>query len=116
MDSRKMMQLAERIAAQGNVTAACAEAGIARSVYYRWLKGQGQASASKRRHPQAMSDKMIRTVLELAQRHPEWGCDRISHYLMLHKMIMSGTSIQKFLASRGLGKAEQRIARSSQTR
>ncbi len=109
MDGKRMEELARRIEATGNVTAACAGMGIARSVYYKWLARMGRAPAERRRHPQSMSDEIMAAVLDLAGLHPEWGCDRISHYLLLHGKIMSGTSIQKFLASRGLGKMGDRM-------
>jgi transposase len=108
MDAEKMEALARRIEATGNVTESCLELGVARSAYYKWLKKHGQAPAPRRRHPHAMAETTAERVLELARRHPDWGCDRISHYLYLHGTRLSGTSIQKFLTARGLGKESQR--------
>ena len=118
MDSKKMMELEALSESLGNVLEACGRMGISRSLFYRWLgreRGDGEKGKGKgkrRRHPQATSESVVKRVLEVAGEFPEWGCDRISHYLSLHKQHVGPTTVQKILARNGLGTmADRQCAR-----
>jgi transposase len=106
MDGKKMEALRALANTLGNVHAACRQMGVSRSQFYKWCKreaeGNGDAKAARRRHPHAIPDVVRERVPELAMEFPEWGCDRIAHYLGLQGQYASPTTVQKILTERGL--------------
>jgi transposase-like protein len=121
MDQVKMAEVEMLADSLGNVQAACREMGVNRSLFYKWIKRKAAASAGsestaetgvpalkRRRHPQSIPDALTEKVLALAMEYPEWGCDRISHYLSLHGEKISPTTTQKILTRIGLRTAGER--------
>jgi transposase len=117
MDDVKMAEVEALAESLGNVLEACRRLGVSRSLFYKWLRrkqggqppGGGTGEGGKRRrHPQATPEPLLKRVLELAAGNPEWGCDRISHYLSLHKARLSPTTVQKILTRNGLRTREER--------
>ncbi|HKP96858.1 MAG TPA: hypothetical protein VJ385_13960 [Fibrobacteria bacterium] len=116
MDVVKMAELEALAGSLGNVLEACRRMGVSRSLFYKWLKskaaGGGVPEAEpaepetgkgkRRRHPHAVSEPLRKRALALAVENPEWGCDRISRYLSLHKQRISPTTVQKILIRNGL--------------
>ena len=92
----------------GNVSRACREAGIPRSLYYKWKRSR-ESEAPRRPHPQAAPDAAVNEILRRAAAHPDWGCDRISWWLELRKVSLSATTVQKILRRHGLGRADLRL-------
>jgi hypothetical protein len=121
MDQAKMAEVEMLADSLGNVQAACRRLGVNRSLFYKWLKRKAAAAAGsestaeagvpapkRRRHPQSIPDALTEKVLGLAMEYPEWGCDRISHYLSLHGEKISPTTTQKILTRSGLRTAGER--------
>jgi transposase-like protein len=123
MDQAKMAEVEALADSLGNVQAACRKLGVNRSLFYKWLKRKESASADsraageagvpapkRRRHPQSIPDALTEKVLALAMEYPEWGCDRISHYLSLNGEKVSPTTTQKILTRSGLRTAGERAS------
>lgn len=115
MDQAKMAEVEALADSLGNVQAACSRLGVNRSLFYKWLKRKEDASAGskagaeggfpapkRRRHPHSIQGALAEKVLDLAVENPEWGCDRISHYLGLIGEKVSPTTTQKILTRSGL--------------
>lgn len=107
MDEAGMEALDDLVGRLGNVSRACREAGITRSLYYKW-KSARTVPGGRRTHPQAASEAAVREILQAAAAHPEWGCDRISWWLELRRIRLSATTVQKILKRHGLGSADLR--------
>lgn len=111
MDKSKISEIDKLAESLGNVSLACARLGVTRSLYYKWkarLSGNRGGVTRRRRHPQATEEPVRERILEIALRHPEWGCDRISYYLKLQKDTVSGTTVQKILRAHGIGNKSER--------
>jgi transposase-like protein len=125
MDEGKMAEVEALAVSLGNVLEACRRCGVSRSLFYKWLRlregdgtgGGGRAGTAsvspsrqggRRRHPHALPDELTLRVLALAREYPEWGCDRISHYLKLQGAKMSPTTIQKVLTRNGMRTRDER--------
>jgi hypothetical protein len=117
MESEKMEKLDKAVAASGNVSRACKDMGISRSLYYKWktavkngpagqdgpvMEGAGERQPA-RKHPQAVPDHVDGRIRALAAEYPDWGCDRISYFLSLKGDKVSATTVQKILRRNGLG-------------
>lgn len=104
-------RLAALVAELGNVAEACRRLGVDRSAWYRIRKvtggGPGGAPVPRRN---AVPPELAQAVLDLCLEFPEWGCDRLAHYLTLKGRRLSSPTVQKILVSRGLGRAAQRMA------
>jgi hypothetical protein len=112
MDGIKMEALRELADSLGNVHAACRQMGVSRSQFYKWCKreseGNGGAKAARRRHPHSIPEGVRERVPAIAIEFPEWGCDRIAHYLGLQGQYASPTTVQKILTERGLRTRKER--------
>jgi transposase len=111
MDESKMSALEKLVESLGNVSSACARLGVSRSLYYKWKarrSAEAGVKARKRRHPQATQDAVRARILEIAIQNPEWGCDRISYFLELKKLFVSGTTVQKILRANAIGSISER--------
>jgi hypothetical protein len=107
----KAGRLAALVAELGNVSEACRRLGLDRSAWYRIRKAtvsaEGEAPARRRNSaPPGMAD----AVLDLCLEFPEWGCDRLAHYLTLKGSRVSSPTVQKMLMRMGLGRVAQREA------
>lgn len=109
-----LRRLAETL---GNVSEACRRAGVSRHVYYEWKRTAGEHSNQgaresirlRSRHPHSIPEALERDVVQLALDNPEWGCDRISYYLKLHRKKVSSPTVQKILIRNRIGKKSQRL-------
>ena len=112
MDAKKLAELETLAHSLGNVIEACRRMGVSRSLFYKWIgrrdEAEGRAGGKRRRHPQATGEAVTGKILALAGEFPEWGCDRLSHYLALHQIKVSATTVQKILARHGLGTRAER--------
>ena len=120
MDEGRMAEVEALAVSLGNVLEACRRHGVSRSLFYKWLgsrrdgwKAGGGGSLTspgnaRRRHPHALPEELPLRVLALAREYPEWGCDRISHYLKLKGAKISPTTIQKILTRNGLRTRDER--------
>ena len=88
-DSVQAMRLRviQRATVLGSVTAACQEAGISRTVFYRWRQRFEQYGAdglhprrsqAKRGRPAEVPPHVERLVVGLGLAWPTWGCGRLA--------------------------------------
>jgi len=84
------LRVIHRAQVLGSVTAACQEAGISRTVFYRWRQRFEQYGADglhPRRHraqrgrPPELPPHVERLVVGLSLAWPTWGCGRLAAHL-----------------------------------
>ncbi|MCK4391742.1 helix-turn-helix domain-containing protein [Candidatus Bipolaricaulota bacterium] len=110
------LTLLELAAALGNVTKACKQKGISRSRFYKYkrrfqangLEGLRNLPSVHKSHPLTTPQSLVERIIELSQTHPSWGCYRISKYLSLLGLSVSGPTIQKILRRNGMGTRKDR--------
>ena len=114
---RHVMQRAQEL---GNVSAACREAGISRTLFYRWRRRFEQygadglhprrVAARPGRRPQLLPH-VERLVLGLALAWPTWGCRRLAAQLSHDRQLrVAPSTIQRLLRRWGLGRRRDRLA------
>jgi transposase InsO family protein len=104
----------------GNVSAACREAGISRTLFYRWrqrferygVEGlhprRGQARAGR---PRQVPPHVERLVVGLALAWPTWGAGRLAAQLVRqHQVRLAPSTVQRILHRAGLGHRRARLA------
>jgi transposase len=112
------LQVIRRAAAVG-VIAACREAGISRTLFYRWqnkLTQYGVDGFHPRRHhgrpgprPE-LSPHAERQVLALAIAQATWGCRRLASYLARWgRLTLAPSTVQRLLQRHGLGTRRDRL-------
>lgn len=98
----------------GNIADACRRLGVDRSAYYRILRAtegiRVPAGGAAPRRRNALPEDAEPAILRLCLEYPEWGCDRLAHYLTLTKLPVSSPTVQKILIRNGLGRMAQRLA------
>jgi transposase len=109
-----------RAAELGNVTAACREAGISRTLFYRWrqrFERYGPDGLHPRRRqaragrPAQLSAVQERLVLSVALAWPSWGCGRVAAMLARqHACTVAPSTVQRCLRRAGLGRRRDRLA------
>lgn len=121
-DSVQAMRLRviHRATVLGNVTAACQEAGISRTVFYRWRRRFEQYGADglhPRRHgatrgrPPALPPHVERLVVGLSLAWPTWGCGRLAAHLGQQGLAaLAPSTVQRCLRRVGLGTRRARLA------
>lgn len=121
-DSVQAMRLRvmHRATVLGSVTAACQEAGISRTVFYRWRRRFEQYGADglhPRRHraqrgrPPEVPPHVERLVVGLGLAWPTWGCGRLAAHLAQQGLAaLSPSTIQRCLRRVGLGTRRERLA------
>jgi transposase InsO family protein len=121
-DSVRAMRLRviHRAAVLGNVTAACREAQITRTVFYRWRKRFEQYGAdglhprrhqAKRGRPAALASPTERLIVGTALAWPTWGCGRLAAHLATQGLAtVPPSTLQRCLRRVGLGTRRQRLA------
>lgn len=112
------LRLFRRAAELGNVSAACREAGVSRSLYYG-LKGRLQRYGPDGLHPKhrrgrpgrppALDAQLERRILAEALAQPAWGPQRISDQLALRGLYVAPSTVYRALRRRGLGSRTERF-------
>ena len=102
----------------GNVSAACREAGISRTLYYRWKKRFTQYGIDGL-HPRRTATRpgrrvlldatKERKILALALAWPSWGPRRLSLQLQRDGVVVSPTTVWRALHRLGLGTRMERL-------
>ena len=102
----------------GNVSAACREAGISRTLYYRWRKrftlygGDGlhprRTAARPGRRP-ALDSTKERRIIAMALSWPVWGPKRLSLQLEREGVAVSPSTVWRTLHRVGLGTRTERL-------
>lgn len=109
--ARRLIDLAREL---GNVSEACRRLGADRSAYYRGLKlaERADSEGEQARRTCDPTGGLEAQVLRLSLEYPEWGCDRLAHFLTLTKTRISSPTVQKILIRNGLGRMGKRLAES----
>ena len=110
-----VLQRAEEL---GNVSAACREAGISRTLYYRWKKRftlygmdglhPRRTAARPGRRPQLDCTKE-RKIVAMALTWPAWGPRRLSLQLEREGILVSPSTVWRALHRLGLGTRTERL-------
>ena len=92
--------------ARGNVTATCAEHGVARTVFYGWRKDLLQYGTDgvrpktghpRRGRPTVLAPELERRVIALAVTWPTWGPARLSAQLAREGLAVAATTVWRLL-------------------
>jgi transposase InsO family protein len=103
----------------GNTSAACAELGISRTLYYRWRKrferyGADGLHPRRRRaswgRPPEIESHDERAILALALSWPTWGPNRIALQLSRTGCSLSPSTVYRALRRAGLRTRRERLA------
>jgi len=108
-----------RRAAEVGVSAACREAGISRTLFYRWQKRislYGVDGLHPRRHraqpgpmPQ-LTPAAERQILAVAIAQATWGCRRLAAYVARWwRLTIAPSTVQRLLRRHGLGTRRARL-------
>lgn len=112
------LRLFRRAEELGNVSAACREAGIARSLYYqlrpRYRRyGPDGLHPTRRRgrpgRPAELDAQVERRILAEALAQPGWGPLRIADQLALRGIRVAPSTVYRALRRRGLGTRDERF-------
>ena len=112
------LHLFRRAQALGNVSAACRELGVSRSLYYqlrqRFVRYGAPGLHPKRRkgragRPPELDAQLERRVLAEALAQPAWGPQRISDQLALRGLHVAPSTVYRALRRHGLGTRAQRF-------
>ena len=102
----------------GNISAACREAGISRTLFYRWRKRFTRYGAvglyprqtgERRGRPPQLGMVKERQVLAMALAWPTWGPERLSLQLARQDCFVSPSTVWRALRRVGLGTRMQRV-------
>ena len=112
------LRLFERAERLGNVSAACREVGISRSLYYqlreRFLRYGPDGLHPKRRRgrpgrPPQLAATSERQVLALSLAWPSWGPQQLSAQLARQGIAVARNTVYRVLRRRGLARRQQRF-------
>jgi len=110
-----VLQRAEEL---GNVSAACRETGISRTLFYRWKKRftrygadglHPRRTAARPGRPVQLDTTKERRIVAMALTWPTWGPQRVSDQLRMQGVFVSPTTIWRALHRLGLGTRAQRL-------
>jgi len=112
------LRLFRRAVQLGNVSAACREAGLARSYYYR-LQARFRCYGPDGLHPKhrrgrpgrppSLDAQLERRIVAEALAQPAWGPQRISDQLAMRGVSVAASTVYRALRRNGLGTREQRF-------
>jgi transposase InsO family protein len=117
--ARQRMSVLELALTLGSVSDACRQRGVSRTQFYEYkrrFQEQGLAGLKDlppihKTHPQTTPPEVVDRVLALSLERPGWGCYKLSDYLKLQGVSVSGPTIQGHLAKQGLGTKYARLLR-----
>jgi transposase InsO family protein len=107
-----------RAAELGNVSAACRELGISRSLFYRWRKRferygpeglHPRRTRARRGRPPEVPAHLERQVLAQALAWPTWGPKRLAVQLAREGLTLAPSTIYRLLRRSGLGTRRERL-------
>lgn len=113
------LQVIRRAAELDNVTAACREAGISRTLFYRWqdrltlygVDGLHPRRRAGRPGPRSrLTPVAERQILAVAIAQATWGCRRLAAYVARWwRLTLAPSTIQRLLRRYGLGTRRERL-------
>ena len=101
-----------------NISAACREAGISRTLFYRWKKRftlygadglHPRRTAARPGRPVQLDTTKQRRILAMALTWPTWGPQRVSDQLRMEGILVSSTTVWRALHRLGLGTRAKRL-------
>jgi transposase InsO family protein len=108
-----------RRASEIGPSAACREAGISRTLFYRWEKRLARYGVDglhpKRQHarpgpPPQLSPQAERQILAVAIAQATWGCRRLAAYVARWwRLKVAPSTVQRLLRRHGLGTRRERL-------
>ena len=110
-----VLQRAEEL---GNVSATCREAGISRTLFYRWKKRftlygidglHPKRTATHPGRPVQLGAIKERRIVAMALACPTWGPQRLSDQLRMEGVVVSPTTVWRTLHRLGLGTRTERL-------
>ncbi|MDR7545641.1 MAG: helix-turn-helix domain-containing protein, partial [Armatimonadota bacterium] len=116
------LRVMARAQALGNVSRACREAGISRTLFYRWRQRyvaygpdglHPRRQGPRRGRPPALSVQVERAILALALAWPTWGPARLAAQLARPEYggwRVAPATIYRLLRRRGLQTRWERLA------
>jgi transposase InsO family protein len=102
----------------GNVSAACREAGISRTLFYRWRKRflrygsdglHPRQTGERRGRPPQLSPTDERKIVATALANPSWGPQRMVLQFAQEGFAVSSTTVWRALRRVGLGARAKRL-------
>jgi len=103
-----------------SVTLACQEAGISRTLFYRWRKRFERYGAdglhprrqqARRGRPPQIAAHTQRLILSVALAWPTWGCGRVTAHLARELALrVAPSTVQRILRCAGLPRRRDRLA------
>ncbi len=111
----RVMRRAEELE---NVSAACREQGISRSLFYRWKQRverygvdglHPRRRQARRGRPPEIPAHLERTVIGLALAWPTWGPKRLAVQLTRQGIELSPSTVYRALRRAGLGTRRERV-------
>lgn len=102
----------------GNVTEACEQLGISRSLFYRWRRRfesygpdglHPKRTTAGRGRPSTLTPEEERAVIALALAWPSWGPQRLSDQLVRQGLRKAPSTIHRVLRRVGLGTRRERL-------
>jgi len=114
--AKHRLSLLELAEALGNVSEACRRRGISRTQFYEYkrrfqthgLEGLKDLPPIPKNHPQTTPPEVVERIIELALKHPSYGCNRLESLLRLEGIQVSYVTIQKILKTNQLGTRYER--------
>lgn len=112
------LRVLQRAKELGNASAACREAGISRTLYYRWRKRfilygsdglHPRRTATRPGRPVQLDTTRERKIVAAALSCPAWGPRRLSLQLEREGVRVSSTTVWRALHRLGLGTRVQRL-------
>jgi len=117
---RTRVHVMARAQALGSITAACREAGISRTLFYRWRKRFERYGAEglhpRRRQarpgrPVQVTPQVERLVVGVALAWPTWGAGRLAAQLARQLQIhLAPSTVHRILRRAGLARRRERLA------
>jgi len=112
------LRVLQRAQELGNVSAACREAGISRTLFYRWRKRftrygidglHPKRTATRPGRPVQLGAMKERRIVAMALASPTWGPRRLSDQLRREGVVVSPTTVWRALHRLGLGTRTERL-------
>jgi len=112
------LRVLQRAQELGNVSAACREAGISRTLFYRWKKRftlygidglHPRRTATRPGRPVQLGAIKERRIVAMALACPTWGPQRLSDQLRMEGVVVSPTTVWRALHRPGLGTRTERL-------